>query len=472
MQLMRPLLATLTGKRVLSQRVQLIASILVLPLLLLGPVVKTERKHEERSPTGEGGQPVGPGRSEPTVLDLIEVDLEEALRPRVSPRTRAAQVGVVLAGMLVVVLVIVGLQRGGEPFQQRTAALLSSPTPTNPTFVIASNVNFGALTVNGYVLKDSPPVATRLLHEGTNVVTLSAPPFGQRTCRFWYTTYQLYSSYQLSSDTRCSLSNSDHSAFAVRGVSMTPDLILDIELNGEDLPPTLASSASRAAQQAVAAAQPQTMVPSGQYYATGQDAQGHISSRRATAPLHAQMLLALGGCGSSQFCPLPLDPRLAFAPGQHIWSVGLLLTARWRFTPSAGPAVYSPTAPLMLPLQIFLDEEGAGGWNVLTLLPSITTVLGLATLADQLTAALCQVGVDLLAELLQAQNLSGSDFTVASNQSVEGCAIQLLQGPSASTAQGRFFWRFGVLLAVDPGAHRLAPWLPVAPSAAVAAVES
>jgi hypothetical protein len=255
---------------------------------------------------------------------------------------------------------------------------------------------------------------------------------------------------------------------------VAPDLILAIELSGADLPPTLASSALRAAQQAVAAAQPQTMVPAGQDYATGRDAQGHISSRRASAPLRAQLLVALRGCGPSQFCPMPLDPRLAFAPGQRVWSVGLLLTARWRFTPAAGLAVYAPTAPLVLPLQLVLAEEGADGWNALTLPPSAATGGGPTTLplADQLTAAVCQVGVDLLAGLMQAHDLNGSTLSMPSNLSMEGCAIQLLPTPSASTAPGRFLWRFGVLLAVDPGAHRLAPWLPIAPSAAVAAVES
>ncbi|HEV2458639.1 MAG TPA: hypothetical protein VGS80_09760 [Ktedonobacterales bacterium] len=49
-----------------------------------------------------------------------------------------------------------------------------------------SNVTFGTLTVNGHTVQGAPPLVTHLFHVGTNVVTLTAPPFEAHTCRFLF----------------------------------------------------------------------------------------------------------------------------------------------------------------------------------------------------------------------------------------------------------------------------------------------
>jgi hypothetical protein len=408
--------------------------------------------------------PMLPRTAAPSTTDLTVVDLDEVVRPRVSVRRRAAQVSIVLA----VAVVVVGLLlHSVGPFQQGTASLLPSPTPTPATVVIESNVTFGTLTVNGQPLTGAPPRVTRLFHVGTNVVTLAAPPFHPHTCHI------LLPSTQHSDELGCRSSRPVGSSVEVHGVSVVPDFLVDLELGSTDLPPDLAASALAAALQAVAAIRPQTVVPAGQYYATGQDAHGYITARRATVPLPAELRVDLVSCGASQFCPSPLDPRLVVASDQHIWSVGLDPIAGWRFTlPQGQPAVLSPTVAIGgLPLQLLLADDGAGGWSVVSLISGLVPGQeGTVSLEEQLTAALCQVGISLLEGQMQAQLSSGYSPTAPYQRGVEGCMIQLLNA-TGSTVLGTFLWRFGVVLAVDAGAHALAPWLPIAPQAEVAAVE-
>jgi hypothetical protein len=405
--------------------------------------------------------------SDPALADLDE---EAAVRHRVSPRRRAAQGGIVLA---VVVIVAGLLLHSIEPFQRGTASLSASPTPVPLTVIIESNVTFGTLTVNGHALKGSPPVVTSLFHAGTNVVTLAAPPFRAHTC------HVPFPSDQHSTELGCSRSRPGGS-ITVQGVSVVPDLLVDLELGSTDLPPSLAARASATAQQALAAVQLHTVVPVGQYYATGQDTQEQILAQLASAPLQAQALFSLDRCGPSPFCPSPLAPGLAVAPGQRIWSVGLNLTADWDFTPPDAPPIVSPPVLLQSPLQLFLAydgtdrTDGAGGWRVVTLQPGLVPgPRGTQPLADELTHDLCQAGSSLLGGQVQAQSPNGyslSNLSIPYERGVEGCIIQV-QGGTSSTVQDTFLWRFGVLLAVDKGAYMLAPRLPIAPQAEVTAVE-
>jgi hypothetical protein len=413
--------------------------------------------------------PMPPAGTAPTMTDPV-VDLYEVLlRPRVSARRRAARAGVVLA----VVVVAVGLLlRAIWPAPQGTTAVL--PTPTPPAVVITSNVTFGTLTVNGRTLTGAPLLlVTRLFHVGTNVVTLAAPPFHARTCHVLFPP----ASDQLPPEQEPGCVSGVYGGgrpIVVQGVRVVPDAYLDLELSAADLPPDLAAQAVGVVTQALAAVPLHTVVPTGQYYATGIDSHEHIAARRAATPLQAAVLFSMpqpgiiSSCGVPPLCGAALDPQIPLPAGQRIWSVDADLTASWRYTAPSGRVTVAPGFPSFGSVQVFLAYNGANavpGWSV------VTPVL-LPPLADQLTAGLCQVGATLVDGLGQAaQNPNSSSIRVPDNRGVAGCAIQVVQGSTGSTVLGTFLWRFGVLLAVDQGAHMLAPWLPIAPPAEIAAVE-
>jgi hypothetical protein len=223
-----------------------------------------------------GNSATPPGSAPPQPGDAGVVDLDEVARLRVSPRGRAIQTGAVVA----LVVVIVGvLLHGIGPSQPGTGPVFSTPTLAPPTVIIMSSVNFGTVTVNDQTLKGSPPLVAHAIHQGDNVVTLNAPPFRSRTCHF------LYPSDQPSSKPGCSGGSISGSPMDVNGVSVTASTILSVDLSSTDLPPDLAASAAGVVTQAIAAVQLRTVVPAGQYYATGIDSQGHIAARRAATPL-------------------------------------------------------------------------------------------------------------------------------------------------------------------------------------------
>jgi hypothetical protein len=175
-------------------------------------------------------------RAAPATSDAGVVDLDEALRPRVSPHQRAMQAGAVL---LVVAAIVALLLHGIGPSPSGTASVFSTPTPAPPTVIIMSSVNFGTVTVNGQRLKGAPPLVTRAIHQGNNVVTLNAPPFRSRTCHF------LYPSDQPSSEPGCSGDSISGSPMDVNGVSVTASTILSVDLSSTDLPPDLAARPRR-----------------------------------------------------------------------------------------------------------------------------------------------------------------------------------------------------------------------------------
>jgi hypothetical protein len=436
---------------------------------------------DARTPLPRDGSSAEVASPDPAEVNLEEEGLNEEGegRPGISARRRAAQVCAVLA----VVLLVVGLLLHSiGPAHPGTTSVSATATPVPPTVVIASNVNFGTLTVNGHALKGPPPVVTRLFHDGENAVTLSAPPFQPQTCSMWWVGGQVTSGAGT-----CFFGTG--STYRIAGALVTPDFDVTLPVDGSDLPPDLLASAARVVAQALGTVQLRTTVPAGQYYATGLDQQGHIASRRAATALAATVLFSLPAhgtssvCGTAELCGVALPPGLPVPAGQRIWSVRSDLTVTWRYQAPSGSVMGVTVAP-GLPsegpgpfFQVFLaytaDTTGAseGSWSVVTA-PAPTAVQGAVTpsLPDQLAQMLCEVGTELVGWLAQTHGTGGYGISALQDRGVEGCAIQLSQGASTA-AQGTFLWRFGVLLAVDQGAHTRAPWLPMAPPAEVAAVE-
>jgi hypothetical protein len=400
------------------------------------------------------------GTTDPAVAELDG----EVVRRHSSVRLCAVQGGVVL----LVVLVVVGLLLHSiGPSQQGTAVVL--PTPVPPAVVIASDVNFGAVTLNGKVLPGAPPLATRTFHHGLNVVTLTAPPFGRRTCRFDW------EGPQPTAEDGC-YTNLGYYTYLIDGMEVTPPFSVSIDLDSTHLPSDLAASAGAVAWRAISAVHAPTMVPAGQYYATGTDSQGHISARRATTSLQADLVFA-ASARASGFCRVELvcagadfEQRIATAAGQRLWSVFADVTVAWHYTAAGGTVTSSSDLPLASPASLLLAYDGGGGWTFESAL--LSAALQEPQLAYQLTAEVCPTGWNLVITVLGQNGLSRNSYTIATqnDHGAAGCEIQV-EGLNGINDKSTFLWRFGVLLAVDRGAHMLAPWLPIAPQAEVVAVE-
>ena len=424
-----------------------------------------------------------PNRTPLEPTDPTGMELDEVLRPRTSRRHRAVQVGSVLAVLIVVVW---ALLRGVAPSLPGSASRAPSVTSFSPTVAITANISswVATVTVNGRKLTGSLPLLTiNVFHEGANVVTLSAPPFHLHSC-----SVDLSSSGQTSGSSGCNV-GSGSTTYHVNGVDVTPVFSVEFAFDSTDLPSDLAASAYHTAAQAIAAAQLHTVVPSGQYYATGLDSKGHLITRQAATPLRADVHFGApdpqnpncaGPCGAHMLGAFPLDPGIALPDsqvGQRLWSVYTFLTQSWRYTAASGVVTVSPQLPFIASIQLILTydhDPNTRGWSVLSLSSSPVSATGatgatgpsLPTFTDQLSSSLCQIGTDLVTAL--AQNQNGIGTGTPQNLGVAGCEIQLLTADGST--QGTFLWRFGMLLVMDKGAHTLAPWLPLAPYAEIVAV--
>lgn len=419
-----------------------------------------------------------PNDTIPNTTDLTSVDLDEVLRPHTSRRGRAIQAGGVLAVLLAVIW---ALLRGVASFLPGSTASAPSITSFSPAIVITSNISFGGVTVtiNGRRLTSSLPLLTYAFHKGTNVVTLSAPPFHPHSCSIDWSS----SGLTLLNSLWCGIRNGG--TYHIHGTTVSPAIIVEVDLDSSDLPSDLAARAYDAAAQALAAAPLHTMVPSSQYYAAGVDRQGHLIVRQAATSLQADVLVSIpdprngtGPCSGQMLCAAPLDPSVTVPVGQRIWSVYTFLAMSWRYTSPSGAVTVSPRLLFHTSTQFLLTyESSTRTWSVLSPWFVIggtspagatgATGPGLPTLSEQLASGLCDVGTQVLSAVAQSQNSDG--IATPHNQSVAGCQIQLLSA-DGSTIEGTFLWRFGVLLAVDTAAHTLAPWLPLAPQSEIAAV--
>ncbi|HEY2595167.1 MAG TPA: hypothetical protein VGK33_14840, partial [Chloroflexota bacterium] len=396
-----------------------------------------------------------------TTDDPASVDLDEVLRPHATRRRRAVQAGSVVALLLVVVW---ALLRGVVPSLPGSASTTpSGGAPIPPTVVIAANISFGVVTLNGKQLAGSlPVVTTTAFRMGANVVTLSAPPFQPHTCTISVsgpgpTIGQAW----VGGGVGCSFGTGV--TYYVHGADLTPDFAVVISLDSTDLPSDQAAQAYATTTQAIAAVPPPTIIPSGQYYAVGLDAQGHLIARQAATPLQADVLVGApdpqeqtGACSAQRLCATypgylaELAGETAPA-GRRAWEVAVGLTLSWRYTSPAGAVTRSPQLPFSTTIQLVLTQDpSTGAWSVFV--PPSAPVGGsggtgasLPTLGDQFAYGLCDIGAQLVG--VQGQNTYGTGVSL--NQGVAGCEIHALAASSSATVLGTFLWRFGVLLAVD-----------------------
>lgn len=375
-------------------------------------------------------------------LPLIELDTLLTRPP--SWRKRLAQVALVL---LVAALALAALR----------SVLLSSPAPADNAAVpqvaatLLSNVNFGTLTINGEKLAGPPPLTIRLPVKGVTVVTLNAPPFRPQTCRFTDLTTPL------NDPNHCQLTYEEPSTPTTRGAP-AGGFTVGVFVLLDDLPAAQQSQALAAMSQPLSAPQ-QTTVHPGEYFATSYRYEDQITSQRATAPLVARASfepsqvpgpILAPGCSAGGICPLWHGPVPASAATRHTWGLTFTEALRWQFSDAAGGVQADVSIPSTIIISVLLADD-ATGWQV----------AGFNVFIGNSLDAVCQVGVAML-----DFRLSG-DVTILRDQGVEGCELHVQVN---GVDEGRYLWRFGVLLAADALARASQPGLPVAPASEVGAV--
>lgn len=374
--------------------------------------------------------------------------LDVALSKRRSWQARVAQVsGVVLALVVVMGLVLHGAGVGPSlawPWQGR-AVDHNPPTGVFTIVSIHTNVNYGTITVNGKKQEINQFDNQVVLERKMNVVTVSAPPFRAITCTLPQVVPQ-----QSDGSQPCAsfgLNNGLPQVF----MSFTPQqLSPDLTLSLPDL---------MVAEAAQISAQMQTQVPVGQHYAVGVLDQNTPLTAIAQEPLVAQVVLTIdptfvaSGIGINQgYFPFVIV-------GSNSWTINALVTLHWRFTRLNGTPVSSTSSSdhssfaIPLALQFTTDHH----WQVAGLDPQnrfsyLTYISQFLCIDNQLRGSF--VGVN---------QTIGSGF-LPGPSTIEGCVIHF-QTPQV----GSFVMRFGAWLAVDAGAHKLAPSLPLASAAEVTA---
>ncbi|HEY7349543.1 MAG TPA: hypothetical protein VH599_14600 [Ktedonobacterales bacterium] len=391
--------------------------------------------------------------------DLPQIDLEpEGPRPP-SRRKRLTQIGLVL-GALVVVLVT--FQSALAPSHPAPSAPTPLPTIPPPLAVISSNINFGAVTINGLRQRGTVPMFFRP-HDTTYTVIINASPFRPVSCTFTF-----FRGAPEPTGPGCSINSDSFQTITANGITAAPSYWVEIDFTARDLPADQRSQINALLAHSVIAEQT-TTVPAGSYIATSLNGGGAITSRRAGAALKGTASLAasdniwqIGFDCIGLICQAVADPRTLSAFTGMAWVIGVPAALRWRFTTSAGQMLGDVSFPVFETLPALLTYSPDNGWSFLYELdfnpPSTAASIGIVD---------CNTGAQVLQQ--QIQYMSFGFATTSADQGIEGCQITLQD--TGGTGRGSFIWRFGVLLAADSEAHHRLPQLPVAPPAEIAAVQ-
>jgi hypothetical protein len=220
----------------------------------------------------------------------------------------------------------------------------------------------------------------------------------------------------------------------------------------------------------LAAQEVRATVPVGEYYATGFAQNGEELSALASASLRATEDLVPvppvsvpngppEPCGELA-CGPPFGPGMV--PAGHVWSTQEALAEQWRFTDASDAQVGQVGfGPLPFATKFWLASQTDGTWQA-TLMENPSTG-GPATEQD----ILCTAAQTAMAEYSVAGFNPPSPGRVTEGRvGPLGCTFTI--SDQSGNDVGLFIWRFGVLLAGDPTAHRTIPALPIAPPREIA----
>ncbi len=395
--------------------------------------------------------------------DLSQIGLEPEGPRLPSRRKRVTQIGLVLAAVVVVALLFRDVIAPGSMLPGGPA-LTPQPTTLPPTTLITSNINFGTVSINGQQQRGTLP----MFFEPRNTIyriTIDALPFQAVSCTVIFSIAGPREPGNNNQD--CALGSGAFSTITANGVTDTPLYLVEIDFSANDLPPDQQRQINALLAQS-GTAQQTTTVPAGSYIATHVNADHTITSRRVTMSLRGTAFQTVstdfGPYGFScvgLICQASTSPdRLSTFTGKD-WLVGVPVALRWRFTTSAGQVLGDVSFPVASEQETLLAYSSESGWS---LAPQYAS--GPLNAGDTIGMLDCATGTMMAAQQVQ---IMGGGLSVYSGQGIEGCQVSLLD--SAGTQRGIFIWRFGVLLAADDAAHRLAPNLPIAPKAEINAVQ-
>jgi hypothetical protein len=396
--------------------------------------------------------------------DLPLIELETLLNRPPSQRKRLARGSLALLAALLALILFWSSLSSGKP---APTGIVPTPTPTPPTLLIASSVNYGTLTLNGKRLPG--PLPTLVYVPGKSYdLTLDAPPFSPITCHLRLS--DVKSRGFSSADGRC-LAFSAHydEPIALHGIVARPTFQVSIFLGMHDLPRDQQSQITALLTQTLTTQQA-ISVPAGDYFVTSFSPPTTIASQQASAPMHATASVALvppqdqaavPGCVGF-ICPWLIDQADYLPIDSQQWSIGVALATRWRFSTPSGSVVSDvlfqndASGSIVPTAKLFLSYDAASGW-------SIAQDAAAPTAAGLLQGAFCTPGKNIL------QQVAGNESSIRmlNTQGAQGCELQLFVNDSF---QGTFLWRFGVLLTADPIARQVYPQFPAAPAADVAAI--
>jgi hypothetical protein len=399
-------------------------------------------------------EPATPAPEEESGEYLPLIELETLLERQPSRRKRLVQISLVLAALVVIFVTF----RGSILPQTPSASIiLVQPSESPLTVNLISNVNYGALTIDGQPRRGAPPLTMKMRGQPPYNITLNAPPFQPLTCAF------------PPPATRAPYIFNPCNAWQTYIPNQQAMTQLEMLFTLADLP-----AAQR--QQIIGlfaggfSIQSAIPVPAQSAIIASFNQDGTITSTRMSGPLEASVSLVPGTqsdqrglfCFSYTCVGLSAFSSNPSASGQ-LWGVSTPVSLRWRFTTPSGQVVSDvtfPTSPMLL--RVFLSYNKTTGWQIAPLSSSTLS------LKNQMTQLICSTGIQMLG-IERARFLSGQGWDMAPlhDQGVQGCELELTQN---SSDEGHFLWRFGALLAADAKAHSILPMLPVASPDELAAV--
>ena len=409
-----------------------------------------------------------------TIASRVVAACTHRTAPAVMRRSSVSRVRLAGAATLVAVLLITAVVFGSDP---STASALSAfirlpfTTHTSPadvsqagenSFLALNGVPWGTLLLDG---KPDPRANTHLdiyqgsftLPPGRHTLEYRAAPFPVLRC--------VVTIPAASKDT-CPLIPPEQSG-SLTDPFPPATRILDMRATPSQLPPTEQAALVAAVQAALtvrAPVEPVTVLPGERYVA----ASGSVAI--AAQPLLAIYVYAfqwdaqrgLRDCGS--LCVRHRN----LSSSTYAWVISAHVRQGWRYTTPAGapiipfaPPIATNIAPLtpsgVSAADIFINiyVRWAGYW--------IASTLSQAEFGDPYAAPTCAVGFEALLRVIGSANVS---FTpIRSPRLADGCLFLVQHFTPYGTLTNQplyYFFRFGVLLAVNTLARAAYPSLPAA----------
>lgn len=391
--------------------------------------------------------------------------------PPLNPFRLACSIALVL--LLLITTLVVGSNPGAPAALYALIHLPFSASATDRDTAVTGQGSFIALNGVpwGVVLIDGrPDLRANIYHDiyqgpftlppGRHTIEYHAAPFPSLRCVV---------TVPISSVDTCPLV-SPQQAGTIADPYPPATRLLDLRATPAHLPPTQQAALATAIQIALAERAPvaTTTVLPGERYVI---ADGSVAI--ATHPLRATFLYEFQWDAHTGLrdCSSACAQRRILAPYYDVWIVSAHIRQGWRYIAADGmpvvpfaPPIASNIAPLtpsgVSATDIFINLyiRWSQGWQVST--------LTLAELGDPYTIPTCAIGFEALLRVLGGANVI---FTpIAPSRVANGCLFRIQRFTSSGALTGRplyYFYRFGVLLAVNAPARAALPALPAASTA-------